>query len=76
MVYSIHKGGRGRGVYCAVVVQHYCNSVGITGGGSINDYWLVRKSVEVNEYLVKATSIPLPYDSYTTPTPYPPYYPY
>jgi len=32
MVYSIQKEGRGRGVPCAVVVQYYCNSVGIAGG--------------------------------------------
>ena len=33
MVYSIDKGVRGRGVPCAAVVQYYCNSMGITGGG-------------------------------------------
>ena len=36
MVYSIHTGGRGGGVPCAVVVQYYCNSMGIyTWGGAI-----------------------------------------
>jgi len=59
MVYSIHKGRRGRGVPCAAVVQYYCNSAGITGGGGqYNDDWLVNKSVEVNEYLVKAETSP------------------
>ena len=33
MVYSIQKGRRERGVPCAVVVQCYRNSAGITGGG-------------------------------------------
>jgi len=33
MVYSNDKVSRGRGVPCAAVVQYYCNSVGITGGG-------------------------------------------
>jgi len=57
MVYSIHKEGLGRGVPCTVVVQYYCNSVGIAyGGGGLNDDGLVHKSVEVNEYLVKANA--------------------
>jgi len=30
----MQKEGRGRGLPSAVVVQYYCNSVGITGGGS------------------------------------------
>ena len=33
MVYSMRKRGRERGVYCAVVVRYYCESVGITGEG-------------------------------------------
>ena len=32
MVYSIQKEGRGKGVPCIVVVQYYCNSVGLTDG--------------------------------------------
>ena len=36
MVYGIHKGGRWGGVYCAVVVQKYCNTVGVAGGGGGN----------------------------------------
>jgi len=32
MVYSIQKEGQGRGVSCAVVAQHHCNSAGLTGG--------------------------------------------
>jgi len=44
-------------VYCAIVVQYYCNSVGITsGGGNTMMMWLVLKNVSVNEYLVKANS--------------------
>jgi len=55
MVYSIHRGSRGRGVPCAVVVQCYCNSVGIAGGGrAYNNDWITHKSVEVNESVVKA----------------------
>jgi len=58
MVYSIQKGGRGRGVPRAVVVQYYCNSAGITGGGGqYNEAWLVHKSVEVNEHIVKANML-------------------
>ena len=30
-IYSIHTWGRVSGVYCAVVVQYYYNSVGIAG---------------------------------------------
>ena len=36
MVYDIHKGGRrgsGGVVYCALVVQKYCNSVSNPDGG-------------------------------------------
>jgi len=33
IVYSIQKEGRGRGIPCEVVVQYFCNSVGITAGG-------------------------------------------
>jgi len=35
MVYGIQKGGRWKGVHCAMVVQWYCNSVGFAtwGGG-------------------------------------------
>ena len=33
MVHSIQKEDRGKGVPCAVVVQYYCNRVGIIGGG-------------------------------------------
>jgi len=32
MVNSIHKKSRGRVVYCVIVVQSYCNSVGNAGG--------------------------------------------
>jgi len=36
MVYGIQKVGQGGGVVpCAEVVQYYCNSVGITGGGAM-----------------------------------------
>jgi len=59
MVHGIHKGGRVGGVYCAIVVQYYCKSVAITGGGrQTNDDGLVHKSVAVNESLVKATPPP------------------
>jgi len=35
MVYGIYKGGRAGVVYCAVVVQKYCNRVSkVDGGGS------------------------------------------
>jgi len=32
MVYSVQKGGRGGVVYCAIVVQSYCNSAANAGG--------------------------------------------
>jgi len=54
MVYGIQKGGREGVVYCAMGVQYYCHSVGITGGGGQGtDDRLIHKSVKVNEYLVK-----------------------
>jgi len=33
MVYGIHEGGRVGVVYCALVVQWYCNSVSDADGG-------------------------------------------
>jgi len=33
MVYGIKRRGRWGGVYCAMVVQSYCNRVGFAGGG-------------------------------------------
>ena len=35
MVYGIQKGGRWLGVYCATVVQSYCNGVGFASGGGV-----------------------------------------
>jgi len=32
-MYGIQKGGRWKGVYCAMVVQQYGNRVGFAGGG-------------------------------------------
>jgi len=44
-------------LYCAIVVQYYCNSVGNADGeGQEKDDSLVHKSFEVKEYLVKADS--------------------
>jgi len=49
------------GVPCAVVVQYHWNSVGITGwGGGGMMIGSFTKSVEVNEYLVKAKIRRLP----------------
>ena len=54
-----YKRGVGGGVvYCAIVVQEYCNSVGSAGGrGEHKDDWFVHKSLEVKEYLVKANLV-------------------
>jgi len=56
MVHGVQKSGWGGGVvYCAIVVQYYCNSVGNADGeGQEKDDSLVHKSFEVKEYLVKA----------------------
>jgi len=55
MVYSTQKGGWEEIVYCAIVVQYYCNRVGNADGeGQENEDSLVHKSFEVNEYFVKA----------------------
>jgi len=55
MVHGVQKGGWRGIVYCAIVVQSYCNSMGNADweGQEKNDS-LVHKSFEVNEYLVKA----------------------
>jgi len=59
MVYSTHEGGWQGIVYCAIVVQYYCSSVGNAGGeGQEKEDSLVHKSFEVNEYLVRANRRP------------------
>jgi len=58
MVYSTRNGGWEGIVYCAIVVQWYCSSVGNADGkGQDNEESLVHKSFEVNEYLVKAKAL-------------------
>jgi len=52
---GVGGGGGGGGVWCAMVVQQYCNSVSNADGeGQDKDGSLMHKSFEVNEYLVKA----------------------
>jgi len=61
-VYSVQKGGRLGVVYCALVVQSYCNTVSnANGGGNTRIIRIIDKLVQesfgrVNEYLVKAKS--------------------
>jgi len=58
MVYCIHKGGRVGVVYCALVVQLYCNSVSNAdgGGGQYKDEWIVQESFGANDHLVNANT--------------------
>jgi len=51
-------------VWGSFIAQWSCNTIAIAcpmqvgGGGQSHDDWLVHKSVEVNEYLVKANVTP------------------
>jgi len=52
MVYGIYKGSRVGVVYCAVVVQEYCNRVSkVDGGGSIRMIALCRNALECTNIL-------------------------
>jgi len=57
MVYGIQNLGWEAIIYCAIVVQQGCNSVGNADEeGQENEDSLVHKSFEVNDYFVKAKS--------------------